>query len=867
MESLAVLNEILEWSKERRIWQRDAMRRLVERGHLNLQDVEDLTAICKSNHGLDVRTDPKPLTVAHLPSTRLSVDPVTLNSLTHHKGVNALAADQTLEFGSQLTVVYGANAAGKSGYTRILKRACRARGAEEILGNVVTDALPSRPSASIVLTKGEQQLSHTWTDEKPSNDDLARVSVFDHHCASVYVSQRTDVAYRPLGLDLFDKLSDGCEAVRKALEKERSILESQTLVFPHVAQSTEVFELVSNITSLTNLDSVRKLANLSEDEKERLPTLQARIRELESSDPKKLARGSELKSERVQELISRIDSVSELLSSRETEALFSVRNEVVESQRTVEDAHRIAFELQPLRNTGSKKWRELWNAAEAFSTKDVYTEHVFPFTTTDSRCVLCQQELTDEAARRFRTFHDYMTSDVERARKDADLLCGTKVKEFEDAPIFDEAIAKTIAEVELDVPELANLIREFFRKAECRRGNIIQALESELDISIFRLITFSEMERLASYQRSIVDHASDLRKEDRTTIIDGLKREFERLDARRILSDNLGAVIGEIERKKRIAAYHLCIEETRTNAITRKSSDLTKRVVTEQLTENFTLELKRLGFRHVEVEMVDAGGIRGVLYHKLRLRRAPKAELEKIVSEGEARCLSIASFFAELSTASDRSAILFDDPVSSLDHVWRRNVARRLVRESASRQVVAFTHDVVFLLALADEAKKENVDCKHQYLRRSGLRSGLSSQRLPWVAMKVKDRIGYLNELCQSAAAVYRKEDLEKYERDGAYLYGLLREAWERAVEEVLLAGIVERYRYTVQTQQADQLADIQIRDCQELDAGITKCSKWLAGHDQAPAENEPIPEPDEIRADINFLSIWVKRIRTRRGK
>ena len=145
--------------------------------------------------------------------------------------------------------------------------------------------------------------------------------------------------------------------------------------------------------------------------------------------------------------------------------------------------------------------------------------------------------------------------------------------------------------------------------------------------------------------------------------------------------------------------------------------------------------------------------------------------------------------------------------------------------------------------------------------------SGLSSQQLPWVAMKVKDRIGHLNDLWQRAASVYRKGDLDKYETDGAYLYGLIREAWERAVEEVLLAGIVERYRYTVQTQQAGQLADIKISDCQELDAGMTKCSKWLPGHDQAAAENEPIPEPDEIREDIDLLCDWVKKIRTRRGK
>ena len=49
--------------------------------------------------------------------------------------MNALAENQTLKFAAGLTVVYGDNGAGKTGYIRILKQACRARGREQILGN------------------------------------------------------------------------------------------------------------------------------------------------------------------------------------------------------------------------------------------------------------------------------------------------------------------------------------------------------------------------------------------------------------------------------------------------------------------------------------------------------------------------------------------------------------------------------------------------------------------------------------------------------------------------------------------------------------------------------------------------------------
>lgn len=103
------------------------------------------------------------------------------------------------------------------------------------------------------------------------------------------------------------------------------------------------------------------------------------------------------------------------------------------------------------------------------------------------------------------------------------------------------------------------------------------------------------------------------------------------------------------------------------------------------------------------------------------------------------------------------------------------------------------------------------------------------------------------------------------YEKDAKYLYGVLREAWERALEEVLLGGIVERFRPGVQTQHVGTIADITPEDCRTLDAAMKKCSKWLPGHDQAAAARAAVPEPDELKADIDVLENWVAAIRRRR--
>lgn len=143
----------------------------------------------------------------------------------------------------------------------------------------------------------------------------------------------------------------------------------------------------------------------------------------------------------------------------------------------------------------------------------------------------------------------------------------------------------------------------------------------------------------------------------------------------------------------------------------------------------------------------------------------------------------------------------------------------------------------------------------------------MCTEELPWVALPIKKKIGFLKKGWQSADKLSRNGHQDAYEKEAKYLYGLLREAWERALEEVLLGGLVERYRPSIQTQQVALIADITDEDCKTVETSMTKCSKWLTGHDQAPAARAPVPGPKELKVDIDTLENWVTAIRKRRDK
>ncbi len=853
---MTVLKEILDWSTDRPAWQRDALRRLVLNGDLSDEDINTLAEICKSGHGLAEQRDTVPLAKEHVPDQAPGA-PVSLVSIFHHRGVNALAEDQTLKFGPGLTVVYGDNGAGKTGYIRILKSACRARGQEKILGNVVSGTTPLAPVVAIKYKVGAEPEPREWAGGS-EDEFVSRVSVFDTQCAAVYLTEKTDVAFRPFGLDLFDKLVKACKAVRVKLESEQRALGTNALITVQttIPEGTAVAKFLANLSSLTKPEAVQALAQLSPEEEARLALLEKSLLDLQANDPEKLIRQLTVRAGRVQALVRHLKEVEATLSDSALKAVFDARTE---GRRKSEEAKRLREATFPqglLQGTGTDAWAILWESARRFSQEQAYPDRPFPVDGDGAQCVLCQQDLDHTAAHRLKQFEDFVASTVERELRQIRDAFTRQRRAFAELKIMTEAVDETLKEIRIEHEVVADAISAALTSNEKRRAAILSALTEDKDMAADRVALVSVTAEAEGVSVQIDERIKTLRTSANDQTRKRMTTEAQELRARKLLAAHQQAVLDDIERRKKYAAYGLCIDDTKTQAITAKSTAVTKTVVSQKLKKSFHDELVNLSFRHVEVELKELGGADGVFYHKLVL-----------TSEGEQRCLSIAAFFAELSTADDPSGIVFDDPVSSLDFQWRNGVAWRLVQESQKRQVIVFTHDVVFLLSLRQYADELGVEPLDQHVRYQSKGAGVCAEELPWVALPVKKKIGYLNNGWQAADKLSRDGHQDAYEKEAKYLYGLLREAWERALEEVLLGGVVERYRPGVQTQQIAQIADISDVDCRAVETAMTKCSTWLPGHDKAAAARAPVPATGELKADIDALANWVAEIRKRRSK
>jgi hypothetical protein len=127
---MSILQEIFGWTQGLPAWQSDAVARLLAKQTLTADDLDDLFALLKLAHDIPDPKDrkPKPLTADQIPAPIKTTTNVELRAIKNLMNVNAIAENQRLQFGATgMTIIYGDNGSGKSGYSRVLKRACRAR--------------------------------------------------------------------------------------------------------------------------------------------------------------------------------------------------------------------------------------------------------------------------------------------------------------------------------------------------------------------------------------------------------------------------------------------------------------------------------------------------------------------------------------------------------------------------------------------------------------------------------------------------------------------------------------------------------------------------------------------------------------------
>jgi len=298
------------------------------------------------------------------------LDAVRLDSLKVGDGINALKPGTQIDFAPGVTVIFGENGSGKSGFVRVLKRAAGVRTAEDILHNVRADKRPP-PTASFTVTIGTVPQTIQWKNEFGITP-LNRVGIFDARGARLHVEDDLTYVYTPGELTLFPLVQGAIERVRMAFEATITArTPGPNTILASFDRSCSIYPIIETLGSATDLDEIRKYAVLSADIAATIDSLTIEIDALKSSNIQ-----NELRRSR-----DRLAVVKALKSAIETAKPFDIgtfsshvqaRNQA--SQRS-DQAGSKSFEAAGIPGVLSQEWREFIQAGEEY-LKKTWPQHI-----------------------------------------------------------------------------------------------------------------------------------------------------------------------------------------------------------------------------------------------------------------------------------------------------------------------------------------------------------------------------------------------------------------------------------------------------------------------------------------------------------
>ncbi len=871
-----MLSEIVDWVEHKpHSWQ-IAIDRLIRNNNLSKNDLDEIKDICKTENGLQntAYTQVDFVALRAYISGSSTNSNISLTKIHAIQNINALSGAASLEFpNSGLTVVYGDNGSGKSSYTSILKHVCSTRGSKPLINPNLYSATSSSISKEAQVDYSENggtSQTISLSNGVVSDNMLKKIDVFDSFSAQHYIDGEDEIAFIPTGLALIEKFAQCLKTIETELEAENTLLDTGKfdLTLLQLEDNTNAKQFINGLNHSTTRAQLWAACYWDSAKDQRMNQLTASITALKATDPLKAISDNRAKINRLTILRDKFNTLEiSLVSPEATKNIETILSNYVTAENALRVSSEGAFFGLPLNNVGGDTWKQLWESARKFYNESKNSE-VFPETETDSNCPLCLQVLNTEAKSRFRSFEEFIKHDTQQAFDRAEKTYNEQIQTLVSLDFNFTDLEPTIVELETHDSNFRSRNETYIAELKAAREVHLKNLRGK-GTAATPLTGLTENSK-EFIDGLIVNLESEITRLQALSIADELEpleKELKELNNTKKLHASYSRIGREIFRLKRSKLLAACKSQCNTNTSTTLSNQLTSTHVTQNLQTKFQEELQKLGFKNIKVE-AGTKGKKGKQYHYLKLNEphAGSISLKDILSEGEHRCIALATFLSELTLSDHSSAIIFDDPVSSLDHKWRNKIAQRIVEESKIRQVIIFTHDISFLMMLQEHCEREGLNAEVKSLTRKAQETGIVAGNPPWDTLPVKARIGILKNDQVKIDQIEKNGTEEEYKAALQPLYGKLRETWERAIEEVVLHEVIKRFGREIQTKRLAKVIDLNQTDYDTIDLNMSKCSTYFLGHDSAGALNEQVPDAAEFLADIKILEDFIKAIRTRRN-
>ena len=834
--SRSIWEELEIWSRGFAPWQRLLLAAAIRSGNISAGTLDQAYSLFLAQHDLAKKPEPYPgIPISVTGRATKTSNRARLRRVHSCSGINRLPYSSQLTFSDGVTVIYGGNGVGKSGFARVLSNACFSRQQHPIYPDIFDDAAPSTPSACIDI-EDEEGASTTLRFDGLSEHAVLKQGfcVFDSAVAERHLTDAGPLGFTPTGFDIFPEIARSYSVLQSMLMSDiQRRKRENNFQFAFIGAKTVASEMAAGLGRLIDLEKLRALASFGPNERARIDQIQTLTDQLKAKSPVSAVRHlTEVRPQLVQ-LKEWLANARATLSEDRLAADRNLRAGLVTAAAAVARLGADQFGHPRLRAVGSNEWEQFVAASQTFTARQ--RPH---YPKEGDVCILCHQPLDESARALLTTYREFAAGEAAAALATANQNVGTRSDELRSLPL-DLVSEGTVAHSFLKetYPTILTAISETIAVATKLRGSAIAMLEGDSSADTAAIADFDSTlnDVLARLDRDL----ELLRQSDSTASLGILEAERSELRHREVLSQNLEQMVSFIGDARWIAkAETEARRDLNPRHLTEKEQELFATVIADNYRTALAMECEALSCG-VPIEFRTQGR-RGQTIRSLHIRqRSP----EDILSEGEQRAVALADFLTEAGLNQNNVGIIFDDPVTSLDHDRKERIAARLIEEGVKRQVIIFTHDMVFFAKLCDAADKAGSGLTTHWMQRSGANlPGLVSLNDGPTTTPQYRNTSFAEDSLASAKVASGSEQ-ERLVRQGA---GQLRRTVEEIVPQYLFKEVVRRWtdRVMVTALKSVNWDNALVDELVEI---FEACSAIMEGHSHTEAGSEAPPTPAKL--------------------
>ncbi|MEY9748857.1 energy-coupling factor transporter ATP-binding protein EcfA2 [Bradyrhizobium japonicum] len=699
------------WGKQLSPWQQFIIAQATSKGRLSDDEIGTAYRLFLSAH--DLAEAPAEHRAAPVVLPRSADDeckPLCLVRVDGLVGVNALPDGSLLTFDPKLTVIYGRNGAGKSGFARLFANACFSRHKPKIVPNIYANGGTADLAASFHVRLDGGSSEPFALSGGIENPELKRISFFDVTIAKLHVGETTAFEFKPSGFDVFPEMARIYGELGKLLANA-ILSRAHTTRFSDsfIGQETDVAKLVATIGTRTDMAAVRKLAIYGEAEKARLREVDSQATALKASSPQELIENLKQAKKDITALIAKLDALGSEFSPEKRAFRTALSKTARECTAAAAAVGTETFKRPFFKAVGTPDWEVFAKAVHALARRE---SDLYPG--PDDRCILCERPLDIDSQAHITALLAFVEGEAQRAAQAA-----TKAVENEIGAL------KTL---EVNIFASDSLVRAHVNRLDPNLATAIDlaavSIAALRDSSVAVLAAHDPVQGsvncadVSSALHTLVERiGSDwerLAKENAATAIAFLELERQTLRHREVLSKLLGGIETYVADALWCAKAERAKSALNPRHITDKEKELFGQIVGPSYRARLAQECDDLEC-DMPIELQTAGQ-KGKTVRSILLKGGHRPEI--ILSEGEQKAVALADFLTEVAMNPSNAGVVLDDPVTSQDHQRKSLIAKRLVRETQSRQVIIFTHDLPFLNQLIATAEKEEISFQAHWIDR-----------------------------------------------------------------------------------------------------------------------------------------------------